>query len=372
MQLPSVPLEDWMRGYYFDNRYDLGSSGLKNFSLADIRARLGITAQELDEVVFDDSYTTGSLGLRRAIAARWGNGDPEWVLAANGSNEAGFLIMTNLLRPGDEVVVLDPIYHTLCNIAATIGCKVVPWPLRPERGFRPDLDELQSLLTPKTRMVAVNFPHNPTGMSLTSSEYDQLIDIVSATGAYLAWDAAFEEMVYTGDPLPNPVSTYDRAISMGTLSKGYGLAGLRVGWCIAAPELLAGCMRIRDYTSLYLSPLVEMIAQRAVEKADLLLGAQFPWACRNLDILADWVEAHPSRVQWHRPMGGVTALVRLLGMDDTETFCKSLSSEKGVMLVPGNCFKFPGHVRLGFGTPTDYFRKGLARLTEFLMAWPKT
>ncbi len=357
-----------MRQYYFNTEIDIGSSGVENFSLADLRQRTGLTQEELDDVIFHDSESLGAFALRQTIARRWGNGDAERVMVTHGSSEALFLIMNTLLRSGDEVIVLDPCYQSLRSTAEAIGCRLKPWRLRFAQQFRPDIEELKTLLSTNTRMVIVNFPHNPIGISLTREEQQAFIGAVADVGAYLVWDAAFAELTYDNPPLPNSSLCYDRAISIGTLSKGYGLPGLRIGWCLADPEILAQCVYLRDYITLHLSPLVELIAQRAIENADNLLGVRLGQARTNLAILAEWIELHPDTTAWVRPQGGVTAFVHLPTISDVDAFCRQLADTYKVLLVPGSCFNYPQHVRLGFGGPTATFKEGLSRLSQALDA----
>jgi aspartate/methionine/tyrosine aminotransferase len=216
-------------------------------------------------------------------------------------------------------------------------------------------------------MVIVNFPHNPTGASLTKKEQYELIDAVAEVGAYLVWDAAFADIVYDGSPLPYPNLRYDRAISMGTFSKCYGLPGLRFGWCLASPEVLARFIHLRDYMTLHLSPLVELIALRVVESADNLLKIRLLQAHTNLEILSKWVEQHKEYVEWSRPRGGVCTFLRLRDRSNSETFCHHLANTYKVLLVPGNCFARPTHVRLGFGGATSDLHEGLSRLSKALV-----
>jgi capreomycidine synthase len=368
MDITRAHLEDWMRAYYFSAEIDIGSSGVQNFSMAELRDLVGFSLEDFDGVVFDDSPSCGKQSLRQAIADRWGDGNPEKVLTTHGSSEVIFLIMNALLEAGDEVVVLNPCYHALRNIAEYIGCHLREWNLRFEDQFVPDIAEAKKLINAKTRMVVVNFPHNPTGATLTAEQQRELIEAVSEVNAYLVWDAAFSELVYESAPLPDPVLTYERAISLGTLSKAYGLAGLRVGWCLAAPELLERFVLWRDYTTLYLSPLIEAVAERAIENADSLRDVRLTRARRNLEILAHWIRQHREFVEWVRPKGGVTAFVRMHGVDDIEEFCHRLGQEQGVMLVPGSCFNNPGFARFGFGGPTADLEEGLARVSLQLNA----
>ncbi|HEY0604369.1 MAG TPA: capreomycidine synthase [Herpetosiphonaceae bacterium] len=366
MEIAPALLEYWLRDRYFTTELDISSSGVENFSFAELRDLVGITHDDLDQIVFRDSRSYGGPELRAAIAQRWGNGDPEHVMATHGSSEALFLIMQALLRPGDEVIVLDPVYHALYAVAEAIGCRLKIWRLRFEDQFVPDTTELRRLLSPQTRMVVVNFPHNPTGASVTLAQQAEIIEAVSEVGAYLIWDGAFTEITYDAPPLPDPTLAYHRAISVGTLSKAYGLPGLRVGWCIAAPEVLDRCIQLRDYMTLHLSPMVELIAQRAIEHADRLLKPHLDQARTNLALLEEWVAQHPAEVEYVRPKGGVSAFLRLPAVADTEAFCDDLASTQRVLLVPGNCFNHPEFVRIGFGGPTAELREGLARISEAL------
>jgi capreomycidine synthase len=370
MEIAPAHLEYWLRDYYFEAELDLSCSGVENFSFRELRELVGFTADDLDRVTFRDSRTTGDPDLRRAIAGRWGDGDAERVMATNGSSEAIYLIMRALLKPGDEVVVLDPAYQPLFSIAESIGCRLKRWRLRFENGFRPDLDEAKNLVGQRTRMIIVNFPHNPTGTSLTEGEQDELINVAASAGAYLIWDAAFAEITYDRLPLPNPDRSYDRAIALGTLSKAYGLPGLRVGWCVAAPEVIVRLVRLRDYTTLHLSPLVELIATRAVEKADVLLDIRLTQARRNLETLSRWAEAHRDFIDFVSPQGGVCIFPLLKGVSDVEDFCRQLVERHGVLLVPGTSFDRPAHVRLGFGGATSDLRQGLQRLSDLLSVYP--
>ncbi|HEX8691001.1 MAG TPA: capreomycidine synthase [Longimicrobium sp.] len=365
LTLPPALLENWMRDYYFRAEVDIGSSGVEDFGFAELRALLGIECDELDRIVFRDSETLGGSELREALARRWTGGGVERVMVTHGSSEANFLLMTALLRAGDEVVVLDPGYQQLHAIAEALGCRLRRWPLRFEHGFAPDLDDLRAQLTPQTRMVVVNFPHNPTGASLTPEGQRELIDAAASVGAYLLWDGAFAELAYDR-PLPDPVLLYDRACSLGTLSKAYGLPGLRVGWCLATPEVLRKMVRVRDYLTLHLSPLVETVARRVIEEADRIVGMRMELARRNRAMVAAWMDEHAEWVRWAPPAGGVCAFPRFPAIPDTESFCRALAEEHGLLLVPGECFGAPGHVRLGFGRGTEVVRDGLDRLSAGL------
>jgi capreomycidine synthase len=366
MRMPPALLERWMRDYYFATEIDIGSSGVEDYSLAELRRIAGFSWQTLDSIVFHDSQTLGGDGLRRAIASRWADGDSRRVMATHGSSEANFLLMNALLARGDEVVVADPCYPQLYAIAEAKGCVMKRWPLKFESGFTPDLEELAALLGPRTRMVVVNFPQNPTGASITLEQLREMVAMIAVSGAYLVWDNAFGEITYGRPPLPDPTAMYERAIALGTLSKCFGLPGLRVGWCIAAPAVLAQCVEWRDYVTLHLSPLVEAIATAAIEHTDALIAPRLEQARANLALVAEWMHAHREWVDWVPPQGGVCVFPRLPASLEVDEFCRRLAHDKRVLLVPGTCFASPRHVRLGFGGPTVGLREALARLSDLL------
>ena len=364
MEVIPAHLEYWLRDYYFTSEIDVSCSGVENFSFGELRRLFNITPDDLDRIVLRDSRTLGDPDLRTAIGNRVGNGKAERVMATNGSSEAIYLIMHSLLEPGDEVVVLDPAYQQLFSLAESIGCKLKHWRLRFEDSFRPDLDEARRLIGPQTRMVVANFPHNPTGTTLTPAEQEELIQLTAGAGAYLVWDAAFAELTYDVPELPDPGERYDRAITLGTLSKAYGLPGLRVGWCLAAPEVLERLVRLRDYTTLALSPLVEHVATRAIENGDLLLQPRLAQARHNLELLVSWAGRNSEFVSLVRPQGGVSVFMRVHDVADIEDFCRQLADKYSVLLVPGTSFGNLAHVRLGFGCSTRELTEALSRLSE--------
>lgn len=364
-------LEEWMREYYFSTEIDIGSSGVQSFSMQELRELLNISQSDIDRIVFDDSWSHGDPGLRDSIAKRWTGGNSEKVLVTHGSSEAIYLTMHALLEPGDEVIALEPSYQQLFAIAEAIGCTVKFWPLRFDQKFVPDIDELRKLMTPRTKMVVANFPHNPTGASVTLQRQNELINTVAKAGVYLIWDGAFSDLTYDAPPLPDPGHKYERSISLGTLSKAYGLPGLRVGWCTGQKEVLDRCVHLRDYITLHLSPLVELIARHVIDQAEVLINIRLPQARTNLGILSEWMDRNSSLAEWVRPNGGVCAFVKLPGVDDVKSFCHLLGRTHKVMLVPGTNFNVPGHVRLGFGGSTAKLKEGLDRLYNLLSATAK-
>lgn len=360
-------LEDWMRIYYFATDYDLGSSGTASFSMADLRTRFGVDLDGLEDLLLRDGKPYGSDTARQVLADRFTGGDPARVMTTSGSSEAMFLTISTLLAAGDEVVVVEPVYQQLVEIARSLSCRIVPWPLR-EPGFTPDIERLRSLVTGRTKMIVANFPHNPTGTTLTLDEYEALVGVASHAGAYLVWDAAFEDLTHGAPPLPHPDLLYERAVTFGTFSKNYGLSGVRFGWCLGAQPLLESYARIRDYITLHLSTVVEFVAYKVMLRADAIVADRKALATLNLGRLGDWVAGRDD-VSCTLPRGGVSAAVRL-DVDDVTAFCHRMATERRVLLVPGEVFgpQLRHHVRLGFGAETPDFTEGLHRLSAALDA----
>ncbi|BCB89225.1 capreomycidine synthase [Phytohabitans suffuscus] len=370
MDIAVARLEAWMRSYYHNVDHDVGSSGVRDLSIADLLAISGAGLSDLNALTIRDSETYGGSGLRSALADRWTGGDVDPVMVTHGSSEAIYLVMHLAVGRGDEIVVVDPAYQQLYDVARWRGCRITPWPLRAAEGFRVDLPRLWELARTRPRMIVVNFPHNPTGVSITPAEQDEIIAIAREAGAWLVWDNAFGEMTYTGASLPLPHGRYEKTVCFGTLSKSYGLAGLRVGWCLAPPDLLARAAILRDHIALYVSPVLEFFAELAVRNADRILKLQHEHASANRRRLLDWAATMPDSVRVAPPDGGVTAFVEFLGYPDVTDLCRELAERYRVLLVPGSCFgdAFASYARLGFGGTAAELFAGLSAVEELVRA----
>ena len=205
-------------------------------------------------------------------------------------------------------------------------------------------------------MIVANFPHNPTGATLTPDERKELLRLTEEAGIYLVWDGAFSALTYEMPPPCPSRRLTGRVLSIGTLSKAYGLPGLRVGWCLGAPALLQRLVEPRDHVTLHLSPLVELVAARVIRHGERLIAPRLAQARRNRELLAEWVEGHSGLVEWVPAAGGVCAFIHLVAVPDVDAFCHRLAREHGVLLVPGSCFGHPRHARLGFGGGSDSFQ----------------
>ncbi|OXM59362.1 capreomycidine synthase [Amycolatopsis vastitatis] len=360
----SAALEFWLRDRYFGATIDISSSGTPPFRLDELRTLLGIESAELDQLGFEDSPSTGSDRLRSAISRRYSIGDSHKIMVTHGSSEALFLAISALITPGDEIVVMEPAYSSLISIARALGAIVHPWRLD-YSGDGADLAGLEKIVSGHTRAIIVNFPHNPTGQSLQLEQFLHLMNFVNKSGCYLLWDGAFSELVHDSAPLPDPTNHVERSMSFGTLSKSYGLPGLRIGWCIAEAPIIDDMVRLRDYVTLSCSPIAEHLASRVLEHGDVVVRDRVANAQRNRSTLLEWAAGNAHSVQLELGSGGVTIFPEI-DVPDTRAMCEELYDRHRVLVVPGDCFGAGNRVRIGYGGSTEELKRGLGHISDHL------
>jgi aspartate/methionine/tyrosine aminotransferase len=276
--------------------------------------------------------------------------------------------MHTLLAPGDHVVCTFPGYQSLYAVAASMGCEVSRWQPVEDQGWRFDLTQLDGLLRANTRLVVVNFPHNPTGSLPSAEEFAAMVETLTARGIYLLADEMYRFLELDRQaPLPAGCELYERGVSLGGLSKSFGLPGLRMGWIATRDrEVLAGMAQLKDYTTICSSAPSEILALIALGARRQIVGDQKARLQRNLRALQELLES-PGGRHWrvNLPAGGSLCFARLPGLEDTASFCQEVIRETGILLVPGELFEY-GHqyIRIGFGR--EDFPAVLGRFTEFL------
>lgn len=362
-----APLEDWYRYNYFNNEIDISGSGVEEYSFQEIKEIAGFSFDELDSRKAKDGETVGGLAIRVQLASMFGTGDPGMVMVTNGANEALQLVARSILEPGDEVITLGPCYHCHDKIASSMGCKVKKWELSLDEDFDLDLLALREALTTSTKAIFLNFPHNPTGKSISQEMLNEILSIVRDGDIYLVWDAVFQQLIYEDRELRDPIHDYHKTITVGTFSKAFGAPGLRFGWIIAPQNVLSACVRQKDYGNLYVAPITEFMAEKMLMAREKFFGPRLAQAAHNRQMVSEWIDSKDLRISWRKPDGGVCGVIRLpQGVDDV-AFCVGLLNQYGVLLVPGSCFGMPSFVRLGFGGAKADLKEGLARLEEYVL-----
>jgi aspartate/methionine/tyrosine aminotransferase len=297
---------------------------------------------------------TESLGdpdLRQAITTLYNHITADEVLVHSGAEEAIFNFMNVALKPGDHIIVHAPYYQSLGEVARSIGAEVAEWQGDPERAWELDLNELKNALIDRTKVVVVNFPHNPTGFLPTSTFVNDLSALADRHGFII-----FSDEVYRGleldhsDRLPNLADVNDRAVSLGVMSKTYGLAGLRIGWIATQNDrLFRELARFKDYTTICNSAPSEFLAALALRHADQIAERNRQIIRDNLDRLDLFFGNHAERFSWHRPKAGSIAFPILL-QGSVDMFCADLVAKAGVLLLPGTLYGSGfNSFRIGFG-----------------------
>ncbi len=375
MKIEPFALERWMTTYETRVEFDIAESGIAPLSMNDLLALLPADERErtlarLLDLPLGYSEAPGSQELRALLAATYRDCGPDQILVTTGAIEANFLAFNVLLGPGDQAIVPYPAYQQLYSVPRAIGCDVALWRLRPEQGFRYDLDELERLVTPRTRLIVVNTPHNPTGAMLTPDELRRVHDLARVAGATLLGDEAYRWLEVPGEaPLAPPVRDLGAGtISVGTLSKPFGLPGLRIGWLAGPADFIAACWAMRDYVSLSPGKLNDALAVLALRHRDQIVARNRAIIERNLATAERWLAAHRDLVSWTRPRGGLLALLRYNLDIPSLDLANRLAEEWSVMLAPGAAFGFEGYLRIGIGQDPAIFAEGLERTAACLAA----
>jgi aspartate/methionine/tyrosine aminotransferase len=359
-------LENWYRENYFNNDIDISGSGVENYTFGHMRQVANVDFSALDGLKMSDAPTLGCLNIRSLLASRFADGNADKVIVTSGGNEALQLIARSILKSGDKIVTLGPCYHCHDMIAASIGCEVSKWNLSFAQNFALNLKDLDAVVTPDTKAIFLNFPHNPTGASISQSMLDDIVELARQNDIILVWDAVFSKLVYETDELIDPILNYEKAISIGTFSKAYGAPGLRFGWIISNCDIAQSCARQKDYSNLYVPALLEFIAAKMLENLDAFAKPRLEQAKVNRALVDSWVKQNQTLFNWVRPIGGVCSLLQLPQGTDDYAFCEGLLDAHGVLLVPGSCFAMPGFARLGFGGNTQKLKDGLKCIDAFV------
>ena len=366
MYLPPFLLERWMTRHETHVRYDIAESGILPLTTNDLLAfepadRRAATLERLLALPIGYSEARGTAELRAAIAATYAGVSPDQILVTTGAIEANFLLFNVLLEPGDHVIAPYPAYQQIYTVPAGIGCVVSLWRVGPETGYRYDLAELARLLRPDTKLVVVNTPHNPTGAMMPPEDAAEVYRMADAVGATVMSDEAYRWLTVPGGApfAPPMIDLGPRGVSVGTLSKPFGLPGLRIGWIAATPELVERCWSLRDYITLSPGKINDALACLAMTHRDRIVERNNQIIETNLKAAAQWIAERSSFLSWRPPQGGLLALVKYDLPIDSLTLADRLATEYSVMLAPGSAFGYEGHLRLGIGQRPDIFAKGL-------------
>jgi len=290
------------------------------------------------------------------VAVRYGMRTDQ-VATATGTSGANFLVCAAILHPGDDVLVERPGYDPLLAVPRLLGANVIRFERRFEDGFRLDLARIEAAMTPRTRLIIVTNPHNPTGVLSGTAEMRALGALAERHGCYVLADEIYLDGI---DGLPQAVAaTFSpRIVSTSSLTKVYGLAGLRCGWALADTVLCEEFRRVRDLVDGTGSVLAERAAAIAFDHLPGLAARARGILGPNLALFGEFLANQPS-LEWVRPRGGTVAFPRLRGVVSADAFTDRLLREFETAVVPGRFFEAPSHFRVALGIPRDILERGL-------------
>ena len=353
MRIADFKLERYFAKWEFHAPYLLCSSDLEGWRMGELLALADADGRERwERLSLGYTESAGLPALREEVARLYPGLGPEHVLMFAGAEEALFILMNVLLGPGDHAVVLWPGYQSLYEVARATGADVSLVRLRPEDGWRLDLEAVKRELRPNTKLLVTNFPHNPTGALPDLDTWKALFALARERGTHVLADEVYRLLEYDpADTLPAGAELSERGVSVGVMSKAFGLAGLRVGWLASRDTaLLARCAAYKDYTSICNAAPSEVLALIALRARERVLARSREILARNLAELDGFFARRAEHFRWVRPRGGSVAFPQLLDERPVGTFCERLVAQEGVLLLPGDVYDMPGnHFRLGLG-----------------------
>jgi aspartate/methionine/tyrosine aminotransferase len=328
--------------------------------------RAAVLSQELAY-----TQTNGTADLRAAIAALYPGANPAHIEVTNGGSEANFVTLWHLLEPGDEVVMMMPNYMQMRGIARALGAVVRPWPLAGgEAGsrWRPDVALLESVVSPKTKLIAICNPNNPTGARFTASELNDISRIAARAGAWVVSDEIYRGAERDGVETPTFWGRYDRTIITSGLSKAYGLPGLRIGWIAGPPAIVEELWGVHDYTSIAPGAVNDRLARMALApgRREVILARTRGIVGANYPIVRRWIEKRAPKLEHTPPDAGAIVLVRYHHAINSTRLAERLRDEQSVLVVPGDHFEMDGYLRIGFGTDPAHLSSALDLVGEVL------
>ena len=365
MKIEEFALERIQSLYENTVELNLSDSGVHPMSLNELLCEEEMS--ELRSLELGYGWTNGAVSLRRTIAALYKGRGPDDVIVTNGSSEANFLMVMSLLDPGDEIVVFTPNYLQIWGWARALGVTVKTIAHKEELDWEPDLGELKSLVTPKTRLVTICHPNNPTGMVLDSNAMQELVALAADNDIYLHADEIYKGSELFGPEPPSFLDLYDKAIVTNGLSKAMALPGLRIGWLAGPARDIYAAWQRKDYTSITTSALSEYVAERVLKPGlrGKILDRSKRILRENLSLLSGWVSSNSNQFSLVPPKAGGMAFVRYSRAVNSTELVDALRNEKGVLLLPGDVYGLDGYFRVGIGGPRDRLEQGLARISAY-------
>lgn len=371
MKLEPFALERYQSIWEHRVAWNLSESGVHPLRVADL-----VDTPELQVAMFERELgypqTNGTIELRSLVAAMYPGAGVDHVEVTNGGSEANFVLLTRLVQAGDEIVFMTPNYLQARGVARALGANVREWPLRQQRDgssirWIADLEALRGMVSRRTRAILLCNPNNPTGARLDAAVLDEVCRIAATAGAWVVSDEIYRGAEREADETPSVWGRYERAVVTSGLSKAYGLPGLRIGWVVGPPDLIADLWAIHDYTTIAPGAINDCLAGMALQpsRRATLLARTRGIIRANYPVLKRWIDQRDALTHVP-PEAGAIAFIKYPHPISSTTLTTRLRDEAGVLIVPGDHFEMDGYVRIGFGSEPTYLSRALEVTGAFL------
>ena len=366
--LPDFALETFFSRWEFAARYHLAASDAESLPLRELLAMASADDREAFEALWlGYTETFGAPLLRQAIASTYDKQAPDNILCFAGAEEGIYIAMHALLDKSDHAIVVTPNYQAAETVPQSL-CDVTGVPLDPDNSWSLDIDRVAQAIRPNTKLLSINFPHNPTGKILEQERLAALVALCRKQGLWLFSDEVYRLLgLHPERQTAQVADLYEKGLSLNVMSKAYGLSGLRIGWIATADRsLLEKMERLKHYLSICNSAPSEVLARIALKNRASILARNNQLLAGNIILLEKFFADFQNLFQWYRPDGGCIAYPRYVGPGRVDAFAQDLVERAGVLLLPATVY------RSALGpTPTDRFRIGYgrAKLAEGLDAF---
>ena len=368
MKINDFKLEVYFGKYEFTAPYLLTQSDCESMEVAELLQYEPGAEEMLMHSWLGYTEVPGNPELRALVSNLYTNIKENEILMHTGAQEAIFDYMNVMLEKGDHVICMFPVYQSLYEVAHSEGLEVSPWNLNhTEQGWSIDFDELESLIRPNTKLIAINTPNNPTGFTFTEEELKQVCRIAEKHDLYIFADEVYRGLDLDGISKPWAADLYDKAVSLGVMSKAYGLAGLRIGWVATRDKLtLEKMTKFKHYLSICNSGPSEILSIVALRNSDALLKRNLEIIRGNLAVANRFFAKYHHLFQNNQPQSGPIAFHKILVEQPIDLFCEDLVQKSGVLLLPASIYDYKGQFfRMGYGRKS--FVESLNRFEQYLI-----
>jgi len=352
MKIKPFQLERYYTLYEHTAKYSLCNSDCEAMTISDLLALENGAQEAFSNTWLGYTHTQGNPQLRQDISAIYNKITTEDLIVCSGAQEPIFLFCHAVLQLGDEVIVQTPCYQSLQSVPESIGCKVLNWELTYEENTPCfDIASLQKLISSKTKVIFLNAPHNPTGFLFTKAAQQAIVALARANNIIIFCDEVYRELEH--DPsyaIPAFTDVYENGVSVGVMSKAYGLPGLRIGWLATKNKaLLEKVAMLKEYTTICNAAPSEFLAGVALRNRPAILARNLQIIQSNLSLYDAFFEKYADLFSWYKPNAGPIAFVKMHFDADDMRFAKQALKKNGILLLPGGIYNYGGYFRIGFG-----------------------